>query len=134
MAYITQADLYGELPQAIVTDALDDDRDGAADSAVATLVCDGASEQVDGYLGVRYAVPLATPPALVLRAAKVFALETLYRRREIKDFPLAGEAKQLRERLQLIATGELPLDAGTAQVSSPGALIASDLDTAGSSR
>lgn len=133
MAYITQADLYGELPQAIVTDALDDDRNGAADTAVATLVCDGASEQVDSYLAIRYTVPLATPPALVLRAAKVFALETLYRRREIKDFPLAAECKALRERLQLIATGKLPLDAATEQVAAPGAVISDDLNTAGSS-
>jgi phage gp36-like protein len=131
VAYVAKENLYGELPEAVVTDALDDDRDGDADDAVAALVCDGASQAVDSYLQVRYAVPLDDPPALVLRAAKVFALETLYHRRELKDFPLAAEAKSLRERLQLIAEGRLPLDVATEPANSPGSALTEPLRGSG---
>ena len=127
MAYITLSQLYGELPEAVITDALDDNRDGAVDSGVVDLVLDGASQAVDAFLLSRYSVPLATPNALVKRAAKVFALEMCYSRREIKNFPLAGEAKLLRERLQLIAIGQLNLDASAVPVNSPGSALTEPL-------
>jgi phage gp36-like protein len=64
MAYATQADivtLYGD-------DALhvaDRDGDGLADSAAVARALDHASAEIDTHIAARYALPLASTPAML---------------------------------------------------------------------
>ena len=109
MSYILQSDLEGAVPPDFLVQALDDNRDGVIDAwdAVSAQAC----EAVDGVLGIRFAVPFSPAPAVVKRAARVFALELVYLRRGVKgdDNPWTAQADDIRKQLKAIAAGEMPL-------------------------
>jgi phage gp36-like protein len=115
MSYVALSDIVGELPESWRDQALDDDGDGSGDSAVWDQVAAAAGEDVDAYLGQRFAVPFLAPlPALVVRAARVFALDKLFRRRGIEESanPWAVQATEMRSKLNKVATGAEPLGPG----------------------
>ncbi len=107
--YIALTDLEGSVPPDFLVQALDDDRDGVIDAWDA--VCDQACEAVDGVLGSRFSVPFSPVPAVVKRAARVFALEIVYLRRGIKgeDNPWTAQADDIRKQLTAISEGKTPL-------------------------
>jgi phage gp36-like protein len=110
--YLSEADLTPHLPPQFLLQALDDDGDGSADSGVLNSILTASSDEVDSLLGSRYPVPFSAPlPALVKTAARVFALETLYRRRGFSgdQNPWETRAKDLRDRLNRIGQGKEPL-------------------------
>jgi phage gp36-like protein len=83
MSYCTEANLitqYGidELIQ--LTDRTDS---GLVDSAVVSAALDAADAEIDSYLAVRYTLPLATVPAVVVQLAGVIARYRLHDDREI---------------------------------------------------
>ena len=111
--YVVLADLNGKIPTKFLIEALDDNKDGAADSAAWDAVVKDVHQEIDGKLGVRYPVPFSNPiPAIVLTAASVFAAEALYNRRgfqgEDKN-PWTKRANAERAQLLEIAKGEIPL-------------------------
>lgn len=115
MAYITQAEIASGLPPQFLLEALDDDGDGEIDAGLWDLVEAEAAEAIDGTLGQRFTVPFTAPlPAVVKRAARVFVLELLYKRRgtAAANNPWAKEADALRAKLDRIADGEEPLSPG----------------------
>lgn len=112
-AYVLLSDMNAKLPAAFLIQALDDDGDGAADPGIWDAVATAVAQEIDGILGVRFAVPFANPlPAPVVTSAQILAAEALYARRgfqgEDKN-PWTALAKTQRATLQKIAAGELAL-------------------------
>ncbi len=125
MAYITQAEILGDIDADSLREALDDDRDNVADEGVWDLVQASAAGAVDALLEGRYAVPFDPPPAKVKEATKVFALEKLFQKRgKFGDAnPWTAAADRWRADLRAIAEGDSPLQTGKAQAKAPGILI-----------
>lgn len=135
MSYCTQAQIETTIPPQHLNDALDDDRDGTADSGILDNIIEKASQQVDALLSGRYEVPFATPPTAVKEAAFIFACELIYDRRQILDKnPFKDRADKWRERLEKIGAGDLPLDAATEPAFTPGAAITENVSVDGSMR
>jgi phage gp36-like protein len=112
MAYTTQSQIESAIPAQHLNDALDDDRDGAADAGVLDQVIASADQAVDAYLGGLYTTPFASPPAAVQEASFIFACERIYDRRQILEKnPFRDRADAWRSRLEKIGAGKLPLDA-----------------------
>lgn len=129
MAYTTQAKIESKIPPPHLNDALDDDRDGTADSGVIDTIIEVASTAVDALLAARYEVPFTTPPAMVQEAALIFACEAIYDRRQILDKnPYTARADDWRELLGKIGGGAGSIDAATEQSFTPGAAITEDVD------
>lgn len=125
MAYVTQTQIETAIPPTHLTDALDDNRDGTADTGKLTAVIDQASQQVDALLESRYAVPFVTVPKKVAEAAFTFVCELLYQRRGLfgDDNPWFKRAEQWRETLKAIGSGEGQIASDEAQETTPGAAI-----------
>jgi phage gp36-like protein len=130
MAYITIEDLKGKVPYQHLADALDDNKDGQPDAAVVALVLQDASDRVDQFLERQYTVPVTAAmfsagalPKLVKNAAKLFAAQDVYKRRNV-EFPWQSELDECVKALEAIQKGEesLPGIGGR----SPGALVSED--------
>jgi phage gp36-like protein len=134
MPYTSQEKIQAAIPASVLTDMLDDDRDGQPDPGLLDQIIATASAQVDGYLAAQYTVPLADPaPALVQQAAYVFACETLYDRRGFNENnPFRTRANAMRDVLREVAAGKIVLSADSNTRKSPGAVIAETLRIDGS--
>lgn len=112
-------DLSGDMPPALIEQALDDDGDGIADAAVWLLVQDGAEKRVRGCFG-------GAAPAIHADAAadarRLFLLETLYTRRGfVERNPFTARAAAAERRLRALASGEESAsgDSGAAFIGKP---------------
>lgn len=111
-AYTTQAEVSAKLPAQFLLEALDDDRDGEIDADVWEAVANGAAREVDGFLGMRFAVPFTGDiPAVVVTASLYLVMETLYERRGYsgEKNPYTERAEMERKKLRDIGGGKLPL-------------------------
>jgi phage gp36-like protein len=113
MAYVTRNELEAVVPASFLVDALDDDRDGAADDGLLESILEQASTECDALLGGRYRLPFSNPPAAVRAAALCLAAEAVQARRLGGDAnnPWTSRAALWRERLEKMGRGEMPLDA-----------------------
>lgn len=112
--YCTQADLVGLIPQEWLTQAVDDDGDGTADTI--TDVLQAAQDEIDSKLATRYALPLDLSGTLAGMAAKLrhimryLAAAIAYGRRGMHDqFPWVDQIKDIRRDLSAIENGTLLL-------------------------
>lgn len=82
-AYISQSDITPGLVEERHLVQLTQDAPGVdtVDTAVLAAVITAAEAEVDGYLGVRYALPLASVPAMVKALAARITVYRLHRRR-----------------------------------------------------
>lgn len=128
MAYCTQSQLESRIPPARMIEALDDNGDGEQDSGLWEKVEAAIAQEIDGILGQRYAVPFAPVPFAVALAAQALCADALFRRRGITDElnPWAKEAREVRARLQRMATGKEPLEATLAARNAPISVISED--------
>jgi phage gp36-like protein len=128
MAYVTETQLTTAIPAQHLIDALDDDRDGTADTGKLTEVIAQGSQQVDALLESRYAVPFDPVPKKVAEAAFVFVCELLYQRRGLfsKDNPWFDRAERWREALEKIGNGEGQISTDEEQAYTPGAAVTED--------
>lgn len=134
MPYITSSQIYAEIPQPKVNDALDDDGDGRPDAGILDQIIADAGNEVDGYLQARYPVPFNPAPAIVVQATLIFACEKIYGRREVvnQKNPYTERAAIFRGKvgqpgtLTKIANRELPLDSSELESVVPGAIIAEE--------
>jgi phage gp36-like protein len=113
--YVTLADMNARLPGPFLTQALDDDNDGASDSAVWEAIATAVSQEIDGILSLRFTVPFTGDvPPFVLYAAQILASAALYARRGVEEKlnPWAAEARDVRAKLKEIAAGQAPLGPG----------------------
>jgi len=69
MAYATLAALTERYGESVLIQLTDRTGVGTVDAAVVGRACADADSEVDSYLGVRYAVPLAQAAAVVVRLA-----------------------------------------------------------------
>jgi phage gp36-like protein len=119
MAYATQADLETRYGADAVLTAADRDGDGTADAAAIERALSGASEEIDGYLAKRYALPLAEVPGLVRDLCERLAFARLH----TFTVPEAvqAEADKARRTLKDISDGTVELSlAGKAPAAAGG--------------
>lgn len=105
--YATAADLtarYGDE----INQVADRDGDGLADPAVLDGALADVSAELDGYLAVRYQLPLATVPLILNRLACVLARERLAYQAGIElgpDNATRREADAARKTLRDLSSG-----------------------------
>lgn len=115
MAYVVKIDVTAKIPPQYLTEALDDDGDGAEDAGLFDQIVTTASNDVDGYLAGLFTTPFSDPaPAQVRAAALIFVCEAIYARRVNagESNPFKAQGNFWRERLQQIGDRKLPLDSG----------------------
>lgn len=81
MSYIVQADLLADIPNDVLIQLTDDNKDGSVDSSVVTDAITRAQSEVDGYLATKYSVPIAAPPQLVKSLTATLTCYRLFGRR-----------------------------------------------------
>lgn len=81
MSYATIADIRKWLDEDILVQLTDDADTGSTDTDVVAAALADANAVVDGYLGARHALPLASPPAIVKKLETDIAIVLLYNRR-----------------------------------------------------
>lgn len=79
MPYATLADLIERAGPSEIVDVADRDGDMIPDAAVIAAAIEAADQTVNGYLGVRYALPLTAVPPLVGKWAVSIARYHLHR-------------------------------------------------------
>jgi phage gp36-like protein len=82
MAYCSEDDLLKMIPQEDLAD-LTVESGEVPDSLIIIEAISKAGAEIDSYLGVKYVVPLTTPPAQVKALAVDLAIYHLYSRRSI---------------------------------------------------
>ena len=118
MTKLTIDDLRGDMPEQVLTAALDDAGNGVADERIFDAVLASAVARAAAVFGG--AVPERFAPAADW-AVRVFVLDLLYRRHGDADEknPWARQAAAQEERLKALANGTESIDA-----TSDGAVIA----------
>ncbi|EKE75189.1 gp436 family protein [Gallaecimonas xiamenensis] len=76
--YAALADMQARFGEVELVDLTDRTGTGAIDQAVLDNALDDAAATIDGYLGARYPLPLATVPAVLTRVACDLARYYLY--------------------------------------------------------
>lgn len=118
MTKLTIDDLVGDMPEEMIVQSLDDDRDGLADDKAFSAALASANARAEAVFG-------GPVPARYARTAdyavRVFLLDLLYRRHGDADEknPWARLAEQEEARLKGLANGTEAIDA-----TSDGAVIA----------
>jgi len=116
MAYLVENDLLADLPSSFLQQALNDGPDGPISF---TVLAERASEKVDAILVQRVSVPVGSDEdgfLIAKEAARVFALETCYRRRGYfgDQNPWTDAAKAQEKKLTAIIEKNQPFAAGAA--------------------
>lgn len=125
MPYATQADLEARYGAAEILQLADRDGDGVIDAGVIEQALADAGAEIDGYLGSRYALPLAEVPQIV----KVYACDLA--RYRLWDKAASEEVRRRYEDalryLRLAADGRVKIaaDGGAEPVASGGAEVVS---------
>lgn len=108
MAYATQADI-AELYGADALHVADRDGDGLADTGAVTRALEGASDEIDSHLAVRYRLPLAEPPRILRQYAVDIALYRLALSADVQSEEHRRRYKDAIDALKLIAEGKAAL-------------------------
>lgn len=82
MAYATLADVQDQLSEAELIQLTDDAGAGEVDEDVAARAIADADAIIDGYIGVRTAVPLSPVPPILRTYSVDLAIYNLYSRRQ----------------------------------------------------
>ncbi len=80
MSYIALDDLRKLVPEDALVQFTDDESLGTVDEARVDEAIESAQAEADGYLGIRYTVPLASPSEAVKAKVADIALYNLYSR------------------------------------------------------
>lgn len=126
MAYCGQSDLserYGDKELKELTDEVSGSTIAVAE---VTSACNEASSQIDVYLGQRYPVPLASPPAIVTGWACALARLKLWGDRASKDSAVRVDADDVIAILKDIARGNAKLpgqDVATSAIASAASMV-----------
>lgn len=82
MAYATLADIQDQLSEAELIQLTDDAGTGEVDEDVAARAIADADAVIDGYIGMRTAVPLSAVPPILRTYSVDLAIYNLYSRRQ----------------------------------------------------
>jgi len=115
--YCTQAQLETVVGTTLIQQLTDDELTGSGNAQIAVRVakaCTDASSVIDGFLRLRYSVPLASPvPALITKISQDLTLFELHRRREHEVGMPAGALQAQQQALaQLKAMRDGDMDLG----------------------
>jgi phage gp36-like protein len=78
--YCAKGDILDLLEEQLLTQLTDDEGAGVVNDARVDKAIDDACGEIDGYLGARYPLPLATTPAIVRKCAVDIAIYNLFSR------------------------------------------------------
>jgi phage gp36-like protein len=119
--YCTQIQLEARYGTALLTEISDraDAPTGTIDAALITRAITDATALIDGYLAGRYALPLATIPALVTDLAQRIAI--YYAHSNVASEKIGKDYEAALRQLKDIASGLIKLDAGGAEPAGSGA-------------
>ena len=128
--YITRQELIGHISQAQLDEALQDTKNAklSADDVWEQLHASIAND-IHWRIEPRVKVPFySNVPAIVKRAALVFACEAIFQRRKIapKDNPFTPPADEMRKRLDAIGSGSAPLGSSVEETYNDGAIVISE--------
>jgi phage gp36-like protein len=125
MAYIEQTDLAGKIPPSILLKAVDDNGDGVEDAGIWTAIATSVDETIDGYLEMRFFLPLPAVPKFIKDTARILACEACYDRVGFsgEKNPWSERAKAALAVLERIAKGELNLGSELEETSSEGGIV-----------
>lgn len=112
MAYSTQADILKRISSAELSQLTSEVED-VIDSAVVDEMIATADAEINSYVAVRYAVPVASPPAFIKACSVSIALYRLFERRAarlggINDAIKAGYDNAINT-LKAVAAGKMSL-------------------------
>ncbi|MHB1350113.1 MAG: gp436 family protein [Desulfobulbaceae bacterium] len=111
-SYAVLADVQDMVDSDELVRLTDDAGSGVADEALITSQLAKASAEMDGYLGARYALPLATPPAILVSTCVDIAVFNMYARRQGPPEHWAARYKNAIAFLTKVAEGKISLGAG----------------------
>lgn len=116
MGYCTQAQLETIVGATLIQQLTDDELSGSGNAQIAVRVAKAtldASAVIDGFLRLRYTVPLASPvPALITKLSQDLSLFELHRRREHEVGMPAGilqAQQQALSQLKAMRDGDMDL-------------------------
>ena len=81
MAYSTLEDIWAQSDATDLRQLTDDTDSGTHDEAVVARAIADADEEIDGYLGSRYALPLSAVPGVIRKYSVDIAIYNLHSRR-----------------------------------------------------
>lgn len=121
MDYCTQIQLEARYGAALLVEISDraDVPTGTIDADLITRAITDATALIDGYLAGRYALPLATIPALVTDLAQRIAI--YYAHTNVASEKIGKDYEAALRQLKDIASGLIKLDAGGAEPAGSGA-------------
>jgi len=109
MAYATLDDLKKEISSEELIQLTDDEGLGQISTEVVTEILDKASAEIDGYLAVRYRLPLEETPLLLERICVDLAIYYLKLRRGVLDEDTKDRRDNARRLLESISRGRISL-------------------------
>ena len=115
MTYATQADMEAHLGIKEVIALTDRDFQGVVDAAVLSPALDLASDEIDGYLGGRYTLPLPKIPRLLTRLCCDIARYRLCGSETQETDPVRTRYKDAVSSLKDIRDGKMTLGLDPAQ-------------------
>lgn len=118
MAYLVRADLLDRLSEQQLVQLTDDAKSGVADETRITAAMAQAEAEIDGYVAVKYAVPVVPAPQLLKVFAVAIAAKNLYGRRQRVPDNVRAEYDDAIAKLKDIAKGVMTLGAEPAPAES----------------
>ena len=110
MSYATMADIEKWLDADELIQLTDDGDLGVVDTAVVDTALEYASAVIDGYVGTRYTLPLATVPAILVLYCADLAICGLYDRRDTgRPEHWLNRCKSADRFLEMVAAGKISL-------------------------
>ena len=106
MAYCSEDDLLKMIPQSELAELTTESGEGF-DSLIIAEAISKAEAEIDAYLGVKYLVPLAAPPARVKALAVELAIYHLYSRRSVVPPVRQQNYEEAVAFLQQVAAGQV---------------------------
>lgn len=124
MAYLTTAELEQRIGAREVVQLSDRENERAANQAVIDAAISDAEAEANGYLGVRYPLPLDAAPDQVKSIVASIARYNLFRRNVPEGHAAYVAYVAAVRALERIARGDviLPIEVGTAEVPQAGAI------------
>lgn len=113
MAYIDVDDILGMLQEQDVIDLTDDEDLGRINQDRVSAAIEQSDAETNGYLGVRYSVPLGAPVAdIVIKVSTDIAIYNLYSRSSADEIPEVRRQRYLDavKTLEKLSTGKIMLD------------------------
>ena len=114
MSYIVQADLSEQISEAQLIQLTDDSKSGVVDVDVVSKALADAEALIDGYVAVRYSLPIVPTPPLLKKFAIDITIYNLYRRRQRTPEDVRRAYEDDLKMLQAIAAGSMVLEQASA--------------------